>query len=121
MLAQHGRALAAIEATYGVPREIVLAVWGMESNFGANRGRMQIIPSLATLAYDGRRRDWAEGQLKDALDIVVDGRRERLDGRGARRRCSASSTTLARMRGCGSPPGSTSPGRWPTRAPPTPP
>ncbi|PZT84041.1 MAG: lytic murein transglycosylase, partial [Citromicrobium sp.] len=49
MLARHAGTLAAIEGRYGVPREIVLAVWGMESNFGSNRGRMQIIPSLATL------------------------------------------------------------------------
>ena len=73
MLAQHGRTLAAIEATYGVPREIVLAVWGMESNFGSNRGRMQIIPSLATLAYDGRRSQMFQEQLVAALKIIQAG------------------------------------------------
>ncbi|WP_134726252.1 lytic murein transglycosylase [Paracoccus luteus] len=73
MLAQHGRTLAAIEARYGVPREIVLAVWGMESNFGANRGRTQIIPALATLAYDGRRAEMFENQLVAALRIIQAG------------------------------------------------
>lgn len=73
MLATHGRTLSAIEATYGVPREIVLAVWGMESNFGSNRGRMQIIPSLATLAYDGRRSQMFQEQLVAALKILQAG------------------------------------------------
>ena len=73
MLAQHGRTLSAIEARFGVPREIVLAVWGMESNFGSNRGRMQIIPSLTTLAYDGRRGEMFQNQLIAALRIIQAG------------------------------------------------
>lgn len=72
-LAQLGPTLSRIEAQYGVPREIVLAVWGMESNFGANRGRMQIIPSLATLAYDGRRGEMFQNQLIAALKIIQAG------------------------------------------------
>ncbi|SCY76404.1 lytic murein transglycosylase [Paracoccus tibetensis] len=71
--AELARTLAAVEARYGVPREIVLAVWGMESNFGANRGRMQIIPSLATLAYDGRRGEMFQNQLIAALRILQAG------------------------------------------------
>lgn len=70
---QLGRTMAAIEARYGVPREIVLAVWGMESNFGANRGKMQIIPSLTTLAYDGRRGEMFQNQLIAALRILQAG------------------------------------------------
>ena len=73
MAARHARTLAAIEGRYGVPREIVLAVWGMESNFGANRGKMQIIPSLATLAYDGRRGEMFANQLLAALKILQAG------------------------------------------------
>ena len=73
MLARHGGALRQIEARYGVPAEVVLAVWGMESNFGANRGRMQIIPALATLAYDGRRGEMFAGQLIAALKIIQAG------------------------------------------------
>lgn len=71
--AQLSGVLSQIEARYGVPREIVLAVWGMESNFGANRGKMQIIPSLATLAYDGRRGEMFQNQLIAALRIIQAG------------------------------------------------
>ena len=62
---------------YGVPAEILVSIWGNESSFGQVQGNSDVIRSLATLAFEGRRRDWAEGQLKDALDIVIDGRRER--------------------------------------------
>ena len=71
--ARFNSTLSAIEARYGVPREIVLAVWGMESNFGANRGKMQIIPSLATLAYDGRRGEMFQKQLIASLKILQAG------------------------------------------------
>ena len=63
--------------TYGVPAEILVAIWAQESSFGQVQGNSDVIRSLATLAYDGRRRDWAEGQLRDALNIVIDGRRSR--------------------------------------------
>ena len=62
---------------FGVPAEILVSIWGNESSFGQVQGNKDVIRSLATLAFDGRRRDWAEDQLKNALDIVVDGRRER--------------------------------------------
>lgn len=71
--AQYSTALAGIEARYGVPREIVLAVWGMESNFGANRGNTRIVPALATLAYDGRRGEFFAGELVAALRIIQAG------------------------------------------------
>ncbi|MBT0779939.1 lytic murein transglycosylase [Paracoccus sp. pheM1] len=71
--AQYASTLSAIEARYGVPREIVLAVWGMESNFGANRGNTQIVPALATLAYDGRRGEFFAGELVAALRIIQSG------------------------------------------------
>ena len=62
---------------FGVPSEILVGIWAQESAFGQVQGDYDVIRSLATLAYDGRRREWAEGQLKHALDIVIDGRRER--------------------------------------------
>lgn len=68
---------------FGVPAEILVAIWGNESSYGAIQGDHDVVRSLATLAYDGRRRDWAEAQLKDALDIVVDGRRERSGLKGS--------------------------------------
>ena len=68
---------------FGVPSEILVAIWAQESSFGQVQGDKDVIRSLATLAYDGRRRDWAEGQLRDALNIVVDGRRERSGLKGS--------------------------------------
>jgi len=67
----------AVTQRYGVPSEILVAIWAQESSFGQVQGSKDVIRSLATLAFDGRRRDWAEDQLKNALDIVIDGRRDR--------------------------------------------
>jgi membrane-bound lytic murein transglycosylase B len=65
--------LAAIEARFGVDADILLAIWGMETNYGSYKGDMPVIGSLATLAYQGRRRDWAEDQLVAALRILQAG------------------------------------------------
>lgn len=65
--------LDAIEARYGVDSQVVLAIWGMETNYGKNRGDIPVIESLATLAYDGRRRSFAEEQLIGALRILQSG------------------------------------------------
>jgi len=65
--------LDAIERTYGVQGEVVLAIWGMESNYGGFRGDIPVVESLATLAYDGRRRSFAEEQLIAALRILQAG------------------------------------------------
>ncbi len=69
----HRRLLDRIEATYGVEREVVVAVWGLESSYGQNRGDIPVIEALATLAYDGRRGAFFEGELIDALKIVQAG------------------------------------------------
>jgi len=61
-----------VEARYGVPIEILIGVWAQESAFGKIQGDFDVIRAFATLAWDGRRRDWAEGQLMDALRIVRD-------------------------------------------------
>lgn len=71
--AQYAATMSAIESRYGVPREVVLAVWGMESNFGAGRGSTPIVPALATLAYDGRRGEFFAGELVAALRIIQSG------------------------------------------------
>jgi membrane-bound lytic murein transglycosylase B len=72
-LSQHAAVLRQIEAKYGVDKEVVVAVWGMESNYGKNRGTTQIIPALATLAYDGRRGAFFAEQLIAALKIIQAG------------------------------------------------
>ena len=71
-----------IESRYGVPREILIAIWAMESGFGAIQGDFDIVRSMASLAYHGRRRAWAEGELIAALRIIGSGEatRERLKG-----------------------------------------
>ncbi len=72
-LARHGTALAAIERRYGVPAEVVVAIWGMETSYGSYRGSDSVIRSLATLAYDGRRQAFFEEQLMAALKILAAG------------------------------------------------
>ncbi|WP_392663466.1 lytic murein transglycosylase [Amaricoccus sp. B4] len=65
--------LSAIETTYGVDGETVLAIWGMETNYGTYRGSIPVIEALATLAYEGRRKAFAEEQLMAALKILQAG------------------------------------------------
>lgn len=65
--------LDGIEQTYGVDKEAVLAIWGMETNYGSYRGNIGTIEALATLAVEGRRRSFAEEQLIAALKILQNG------------------------------------------------
>jgi lytic murein transglycosylase len=71
-----------IEQRYGVPREILIAIWARESGYGAIQGDFDVIRSMASLAAQGRRRDWAEGELIAALKIIASGEagRARLKG-----------------------------------------
>ena len=59
-----------IAARYGVPAEVLVAIWGMESNYGSNVGDIPTIDALATLGFEGRREQWARGQLLAALKIL---------------------------------------------------
>jgi membrane-bound lytic murein transglycosylase B len=71
-----------IEARYGVPSEILTAIWAQESAYGAIQGDLDVIRSLASLAFDGRRRDWAETQIFAAFRMIQDGdaTREQMKG-----------------------------------------
>ncbi|NDV98377.1 lytic murein transglycosylase [Salipiger sp. PrR002] len=69
----HDQLLRQIEARYGVDRQVVVAIWGMESAYGSHRGTHPVIPALATLAYGSRRGKFFEGQLIDALRIIQHG------------------------------------------------
>ncbi|MEJ6393423.1 lytic murein transglycosylase [Gymnodinialimonas sp. 2305UL16-5] len=62
--------LARIEQQYEVEAEVVVAIWGLESAYGASRGSTDIIEAMASLAYDGRRQDFFEEQLIAALRIL---------------------------------------------------
>jgi lytic murein transglycosylase len=72
-LAKWDETLTRIEESYGVEKEIVVAIWGLESAYGTFRGNIPVINSLATLAYDARRRDFFEAELLDALAILQAG------------------------------------------------
>lgn len=76
-LAQVGVEADAAAARYGVPPTILVAIWGVESNYGANFGSIPTIDALATLGFEGRREDWARGQLLAALRILQRGDIER--------------------------------------------
>jgi len=58
---------------YGVPPGIIVAIWGIESNYGGNYGDIPTVDALATLGFEGRREDWARGQLLAALKILQNG------------------------------------------------
>lgn len=83
MMKQYGSVLARIEQRYGVPGEIVVAIWGLETDFGVNTGKFSTIRSLATLAYDCRRADTFRAELMDALRIVERGDLSPQEMRGA--------------------------------------
>lgn len=72
-LQTHAAKLNAIEAKYGVEKEVVVAVWGLESAYGDFRGDTPIVSALATLSYDGRRGRFFESQLIAALKILQSG------------------------------------------------
>jgi membrane-bound lytic murein transglycosylase B len=69
----------AVPTRYGVPLEILAAIWGMESNYGSFMGDIPTIDALATLGFEGRREDWARGQLLAALKILQSGDIARAD------------------------------------------
>src|SRR3954468_11779936 len=65
-----GALLASIEQRYGVPPGPLLAIWGMETGFGANRGNQNTLSAVATLAYDCRRSAYFTDQLYAALTLI---------------------------------------------------
>ncbi|MDE2244087.1 MAG: lytic murein transglycosylase [Bradyrhizobium sp.] len=83
MLKQYGSVLSRIEEAYGVPGEVIVAIWGLETDFGANNGKFPTIRSLATLAYDCRRADEFRAELMDALRLIERGDLAPADMRGA--------------------------------------
>lgn len=71
--AAYGSTLNALQARYGVDAQIIAAVWGLESFFGTRRGNIPVVSALSTLAYEGRRGEFFEGQLTAALRILQRG------------------------------------------------
>ena len=83
MLKQYGSVLSRIEQAYGVPGEVLVAIWGLETDFGVNIGKFPTMRSLATLAYDCRRADMFKAELMDALRIIDRGDIAASEMRGA--------------------------------------
>ncbi|WP_425993772.1 lytic murein transglycosylase [Afipia sp. DC4300-2b1] len=80
---QFGSVLSRIEQRYGVPGSVLVAIWGLETDYGVNIGKFPTIRSVATLAYDCRRSEMFRAELKDALRIVDQGDLSPADMRGA--------------------------------------
>jgi membrane-bound lytic murein transglycosylase B len=70
MLRRYPTWLGRVESQYGVQRRFIVALWGIESNYGGNTGQLPIIPALVTLAYDVRRGDYFRKELLEALLIL---------------------------------------------------
>jgi membrane-bound lytic murein transglycosylase B len=73
MMRTHARTLSAIEQAYGVAPQYIVALWGIETSYGANTGGFRVIPALATLAWEGRRAEFFKNELLKALRILDEG------------------------------------------------
>lgn len=74
MLQRHAALLSSIEAKFGVPRQILVAIWGLETDFGkGDMGKLPVFRVLTTLAHDCRRTELFQGELLAALQIVQRG------------------------------------------------
>jgi membrane-bound lytic murein transglycosylase B len=83
MIARHRAVLGRVSEAYGVPMSIIVAIWGLESNFGRFVGLRPTVAALVTLAWDPRRSALFRGELLDALDILNRGEVEAARLRGS--------------------------------------
>jgi len=72
MLSRHGDVLESVAAQSGVPKEILVAIWGIETDYGAAKGSYNLFAALATLAYDGPRTAFGTSEFHAALRIYQD-------------------------------------------------
>ena len=70
MLQQHNVLLTQVEMQYGVPKQILVAFWGLETHYGQNKGGFGLPSSLMTLAYEGRRAEFFRAQLLATMRII---------------------------------------------------
>ncbi len=73
LLAQHGVLLRQVSGDYGIPPEIIVGIWGLETDYGRNTGSFNVVEALATLAWEGRRGQYFYNELMAALRILQDG------------------------------------------------
>ena len=83
VLAEHAPLLREVSETYGVPARYLVALWGLETNFGDYQGEFPVVPALVTLAHDARRAEFFRGQVFAALRILDEGHRPVADFRGS--------------------------------------
>jgi lytic murein transglycosylase len=72
-LQNHAPLLRKVEQEFGVPAVVVVALWGLETDFGVNQGKKSVVRSVATLAFDCRRTTRFQSELLDALRIIDKG------------------------------------------------
>jgi len=72
-IVEHADILDEVSKAYGVQKRFIVALWGIETNFGSNTGGFEVISALATLAYDGRRSAYFRKELFSALQILDEG------------------------------------------------
>lgn len=83
LLQEHEALLNQIEAKYGVPKQILMAFWGLETNYGSNKGNYGLPSALATLAFEGRRSQFFRAQLFDTMRIIDAGHNKVAGMRGS--------------------------------------
>lgn len=83
MLYTHRKLLNKIKAHYGVQPRFLVAIWALETNFGANIGKFPVIGAVATLAHDTRRSSFFRNELLSALKIIDEGHINLTDMRGS--------------------------------------
>jgi membrane-bound lytic murein transglycosylase B len=70
---RHAALLRRVEDAYGVPGAIIVGLWGLESDYGRDVGKFNVIEAVATLAWEGRRAAYFRSQLMDCLKILQAG------------------------------------------------
>jgi membrane-bound lytic murein transglycosylase B len=83
LLKEHAELLDKVSKQYGVQKRFIVALWGVETDFGRVTGGFSVIASLATLAHDGRRASFFRGQLLDALKILEQGHIQAAEMKGS--------------------------------------
>lgn len=73
LLKRHQKLFDRVEQRFGVPRELVMAIWTMETDNGGDTGKLPVVKTLTTLAHDCRRSDLFQGELLAALQIIARG------------------------------------------------
>ncbi len=82
-MARHRDVLAEVATEYGVPARIIVAIWGIETNYGNFTGGTDVVRALVTLAYDPRRADYFRRELLAALQILQAGHIDHADMKGS--------------------------------------